>query len=395
MKRPKSLSRLQIGKLLFGGVALALLAGLLLYKLGSLVGGLSRTEINSAAAGVGWHGIYHDPLYLPIKLVRSIVFWLAPDHGQLLTRLPNAIFGGLAIIVFAWLIRLWHGYRTALLTTALFATSAWTLHVSRLASYDVLYLWALPTLLIIQILLHRYGDKAVVWYGSLLIWGSMLYIPGLVWLILLQVLSQRVTLLRAWTHFKGAGRRALTVLAIIIWLPLLVVDLLRPGQLVAWAGLPHQFPGIGDWVEQLGRVFVHLFLHGPSSSELWLGQATILDIFSLICCGLGIYFYASHWRASRSVTLGLLFAAGAILISLGGPVSLSLLVGLLYVATAAGLAYILQIWLKVFPLNPLARTLGIGLVSLAVGLGCLYGLRSYFVAWPHNSVTKATFIHHR
>jgi hypothetical protein len=89
--------------------------------------------------------------------------------------------------------------------------------------------------------------------------------------------------------------------------------------------------------------------------------------------------------------LGLFALAGLLLVGLGGPVGLSLLVPLLYVWAAAGIAYLTREWLQVFPNNPLARSLGLGLIVLAVGLGCIYNLRAYFVAWPHNQTTRVTF----
>ncbi len=174
-------SRLIIGLI----IGFALISSLLLYKLASLTGGLSRTEELSAIMPVGWRGIYQQPFYLPLKVVRSVVFYLAPDHGQLLTRLPNALFGGIAIAAYAWLIRSWHGARTAILATLMFATSAWVLHVSRLASFDVMYLAVIPVLLLTNVELKRNGQRLLVWFGVLSIWSLLLFIPGIIWLVLI------------------------------------------------------------------------------------------------------------------------------------------------------------------------------------------------------------------
>src|SRR4051812_4116202 len=108
------------------------LLSLLLYRLGNLTAGLSAAEYRAANLPLGWHGIYHDPAYLPLKVVRSVLFFFFPDHGPALSRLPNVLFGFLSIVSFIWLIRIWHGKRLALITGLLFASSAWTLHVSRL-----------------------------------------------------------------------------------------------------------------------------------------------------------------------------------------------------------------------------------------------------------------------
>jgi hypothetical protein len=383
------------GLVLAALLALAGVCYLLLHKLGSLTGGLSAGEAHTATAAAGWHGIYHDPFYLPLKLARSVVFFISPDHGQILTRLPNAIFGCLAITAFGWLVWLWHGTRTALLVTLLFATSAWTMHASRLASNEVMYLWAVPTILLIQVLLHRWGHKAVIWYSSLILWGLMLYIPGMIWLIGLQIYSQRVLFGKVWSAFVSTGHKFLSSLTVLVFIPLLALHLTRAGQLKEWLGLPSAWPSLAHLGKQFTAVFVHLFIRGPQYPDLWLARAPIFDVFSLLCVAVGIYFYTGRRKASRSRTLGLLFVAGYILVGLGGAVGLSVLVTLAYIIGAAGVAYILQVWLKIFPNNPMARSLGIGLVSVAVILSCAYNLRAYFTAWPHNAAARAAFQYRR
>jgi hypothetical protein len=375
--------------------ALIVVSWLLLYKLGSLVGGLSRNEITAATAPVGWHGIYNQPLDLPLKLVRSAVFAVFPDHGQTLTRLPNAVFGLLAIISFGGLIRLWHGRRTAVLATLLFAAGAWTLHAGRLASFDVLYLWATPTLICSHYLLKKYYQQPLVWYGNVIVWGLLLYIPGLVWFVLADIVMQRKLLLTGWRYHARWWQRVFIVLLSAAWLPLLVLDLTRSSQLMTWLGLPAHFAPSLTILKHFAAVPLHLFVRGPQYPEMWLGKAPILDVFTLLLCLLGIYFYAMNPRASRSRYLAVLALLGFVLVGLGGPVALSLLVPLLYVAAAAGIAYLLRDWLKTFPNNPLARGLGIGLVVCAVALSCLYNYRAYFIAWPHSAVTKTIFRYHR
>ncbi len=98
----------------------AALAWLLLHKLALLTGGLSAGEVAAARSPLGWHGIYQQPFGLPLKLVRSVIFAAFPDHGQLLIRLPNVIFGVLGVLSFGWLARLWHGTQPAVLATILF-----------------------------------------------------------------------------------------------------------------------------------------------------------------------------------------------------------------------------------------------------------------------------------
>ena len=362
------------------------------WRLGTLVSGLSPTEVTAANTPVGLHGIYAHPLYLPLELVRSMVFFAKPDHGAFLTRLPNTLFGIAAIWAVWRTLNIWHGPRTAAFATALFATSAWTLHTSRLASFDVLYLCAAPLLLLCYLELQKRPTSALVWYGTALVWGLCLYIPGLVWLVALSAFRQRKAIATGWRHFAKTWQRALYLLANIIWWPLLLHDIIKhTDHLKAWAGLPNHFAAPATVLKQLVLVPVHLFVRGPKDAERWLGQLPLFDIFTLVVCLLGVYFYLRHWQASRTRLLGSFLVVSGVLVGLGGPVSLSFLVPILYMISATGIAYLLHNWLRSFPVNPIARGVGIGLISAAVAFSCIYNLRAYFVAWPHNHVTEATF----
>ncbi len=394
LKKSKSKDRSNSRVIGWFVVSLLALSALLLYRLGSLTHGLSQQEIQTSTAAVGWHGIYHSPLDLPLKAIRSVVFYVFPSHGQTLTRLPNAAIGALSIISFSWLAYLWHGRRTAIFASVLFASSAWVLHVSRYASYDVVYLWAMTTLLLTHALLHHYKKQAFVWYLTLLLWGLLLTIPGMIWFLLPSLYLQRTLIKNSLQTFGRWWQRILAVIILLLWVPLLGVDLSRKGQLLAWLGLPNHLAGPATLVKQFAGVFVHLFIRGPQYPTLWLGREPLLDAFTLAMCALGVYFYGSRWRTGRSRLLVRTFVIGVILVALQGPVSLSILVPIVYAVAVMGIAYLIHEWLRVFPLNPLARSLGIGLVAIVVSVSCIYNLRAYFIAWPHNTDTQATFRYH-
>jgi hypothetical protein len=366
---------------------------LLLNRLGSLAGGLSSTEVQAATMAVGWHGIYHQPLYLLVKLLRSIFFAFSPSHGKGLTRLPNVILGALTIVIFSTLIWLWHGRRTAVMTSILFACSAWVLHVSRLASFDVLYLLTLPTLLLVNRALYTFNESRYVWYISLVALVLTLYVPGMIWLLILAIYFLQEQLIDGWKRFSSVYEKVATVAILLLPSLFLLFDLTRSVQLKLWLGLPKHMGSVLTILKHFIAVPIHLFIRGPQYPDLWLGRTPILDVFTLLMCLIGIYFYATHLKAARSRMLGGMLIIGWILVALGGPVSLSLLVPLMYVFAAMGMTYFLREWLKVFPLNPIARLTGIGLISLLICFAAIYNLRAYFVAWPHNQATRATFVY--
>lgn len=370
----------------------ALLLGLmLLYKLGSLSGGVSNTEVAASTQAVGFHGLIHDPLYLTLKIIRSIVFVIFRHHGAYLTRLPNVILGLMTIISFSAIVYLWHGKRTAVISSIMFACSAWVLHVSRLASFDVSYLFAMTSVILGYTLLYEYESNRLIWYFNLLILGLIATIPGLIWLSLLAVYFERDLLKEGYTSYTKIYERALSLILLLIW-PLYTIFKLGTNHAYKeWIGLPNNFPPVFHFLKQFVAVPTHLLVKGPLLPDVWLGRAPVLDAFSLLMLILGGYYYARRHKSSRSQLLGSLLVLCIILIGLGGSVSFSLIIPLAYLLIAMGLAYLMHSWKKVFPLNPVAKWVSLGIIVLAVALSCAYNLRAYFVAWPHNPTTYSTF----
>jgi hypothetical protein len=384
--------RAHTGSVIIGLVASFLVVCIMFYKLGSLTGGLSIAESHLAMATYGWHGIYRSPLYLPISIARSVILKLYISHTAAVLRSPSVIFGLLSTISFGSLLLFWHGSRIATLGTILFVTSAWTLHISRLGTNDVVYLLA-PTLLLLSCLgLHRKNENYIVLYLVILAGGILLYIPGMVWFILANVVLQRKDLVIGWRCLNTAWKKFVAVLLGVMCLPLLIHYIITPKHLLIWAGLPQKYSPLSVVAKHFLGVPVHLFVRGPEYSQQWLGRSPVLDLFTLAMTIIGIYFYAMHVHASRTKLLGIYVFISWILIGMGGLVSLSFLVTIMYLCAAAGLAYMIRDWLKVFPNNPVARNLGLALIIIAISLSALYNIRAYFVAWPDNPTTNQTFM---
>jgi len=380
-----------------GLVAVVLLfVGLLLvYRLGSLVGGLSPQEASQQAFSSSWHNIVHNPLNAPLTVLQWIALTLSPHHGQTITRLPSSVFGILTLLAFAYILRHWYGLRTAVAGTVLFMCSSWFLHVSRLATPDILYLWAIPTLLAAQLLWQRHASR----YGSFwaaAVAGLLLYIPGIVWPFLVVLLLQPQLIISGWRRLERWWlRTALALFCLLLLLPLAYAMWCTPTLFQSWLGLPHAFESGIHIVKRLIDSITFFVYRGPLMPMLWLDKVPILDIFAVVMLLLGGIFYGRHYRLLRTRLLLGLFLVGSILFALGGPVVFSLLVPLGYFVVAAGVGYLLHEWLHVFPRNPLARSIGFGLLSAAIILSCAYNLRAYFVAWPHSRPTISTFSQHR
>lgn len=377
--------------ILLSVVFIVLLIILFTHQLVSLTDGLSSAENKIATTPVGWQGILDDPFFLPLKLILSAGFFLFDQGGSLVSRLPSVLFGITAVLALTAVVKAWHGTRIALYAGALFATSAWTLHVSRYASLDSSYLLAAPVLIATILLLQRSKQW---WLPALVlfIWSILLFTPGLVWLVLLAAIWQRYSFIDAWQQTKSLFKRLLLPFSFILLLPLLIYRLISSKEVaLTWLGLPNDFGTINDFGMRLVNVPLNLFAFGPDNPELWLGRLPLLDIISGVFTLLGIVYYAKRWRAARAQLLaGFLILTWAI-VALGGPAGLSLIVPVIYILIGSGLAQLNGEWLKRFPNNPIARSFGTALLIGAIAISCLYNLRSYFVAWPSNPATISKF----
>ncbi|MDL2342164.1 MAG: hypothetical protein QFB87_03755 [Patescibacteria group bacterium] len=377
------------------GLFAVIVSSLLLRHLTSLPsGGLSSQEHQVAVTSIGWQGIIHDPFFLAVKLLRSVGFYFFGQGGILVVRLPSVIMAALAIVCLAAVVRLWHGTRVAILSCLLFAASAWTLHMGRYASYDSSYLAAVPALFLSQLVLKR-SHKLRVVYLVLLVWGSLLFIPGMVWFIAVTSWQCRQELIGAWRQSRAWWRKVLLVIVSAVWLPLLLTVFIKhPRTTLTWLGLPNHFDAVWPMLRRLGAIPEQLFAYGPNNPAQWLGHLPILDSFSAVMVILGIVFYLKHWRSSRATQLAVFSVVAAMLISLNPAIGLSLVVPIIYLLAAAGIARLLRDWLQRFPSNPIMRAVGVGLITAAVAISCAYNLQHYFVAWPHNPATKSHFTYY-
>lgn len=372
-------------------LGMILLTVLFTRELASLTNGLSASEAEIANTPIGWQGILNDPFYLPMKILLSAGFFFFDQGGSLVSRWPSVIFGITLVVALTAVVKAWHGPKIALLTGALFATSAWTLHVTRFTGFESSYLLAVPILIATIVLLQR-SKRWWVPALVLFIWSILLFTPGLVWLVLLAAFWERYSFVDSWTESKSWFKKLLLPVSFLLLLPLLINHIAKSTTTTyAWLGLPSQFGSLTDFAIRLGNVPLNLFAMGPDNPELWLGRLPVLDLVTIVFTLLGIVYYAKRWRAARAQLLAGFIILCWMIIALGGPAGLSLIVPVIYLLTGSGIAQLNNEWLKRFPNNPIARSFGTTLLVAAIAISCLYNLRSYFVAWPFNPTTISQF----
>jgi hypothetical protein len=358
------------------------------HNLQGLLPGYASAERASMQSANTWAAIQQNPLNAPYKIAVHLLD-STTHHSLVATRIAAALGGIVAVVTFFCITRVWYGFRVGFLSTVLFATSAGFLHAARLGTPQILQMGVV--ILAAMLVWHRRSPRLHPWltYAVILVFGVLLYVPGMVWFegIIAAVIVTRV--IRHWNRSALIHRIVWAVLAVVLLAPLVRALLASPHLAFTWFGLPTTIHSIGQIPSHILQTILSIGVRSDGTPLTWLGHSPLLSVVELILAVIGIYVYLE--RSLRSILLTTALIIAVILISLGGGVSIAYLVPLLYLLVAGGIKHFLDEWLNVFPRNPIARGFGISIVIIMLSFSVFYHLRSYFVAWPHNSATKQVF----
>lgn len=388
--------RLKKPRLTVESASLALLGiggvGLLLFRLGSLLPGFAPVEMRLPGIKQVIEQLWNEPLLVPYSLSQLFVTILAPGAGFTASRLPAVLIGGLTAVLLFWVLKQWYGYRLAVFGTALTITAPWFLHVSRLATPAVVYPFTMTLILVLAVLWHRKERSSWLLYLSAVVTALTISVPGGIWLLACVVLIERRNILASYKATKWHALAA-SLVSLVLLIPLihtLISTSNRTWSLVPF-GYSGQWQSLIDYLQQFGAVWLHIFIGGYKDPLYNLAGLPVISSLLTVACAIGIYLYAKHRKAARTKLLALLWLVGTAVIALPNNVNLTLILPILMVLVTGGIGYLLHLWLKVFPRNPIARGFGIALIGLVIAFGVAYNLRNYFVAWPHNRATTAYF----
>lgn len=380
-------------------VGVGAVSALLLFKLGSLVHGLSATEFelqqSIAQNAIGMQSIIRDPLYLPYRLALYVI-QLGPFHGPTAIRSIGALFGLLGAIGFFYILRKWYTLRMAIFGTTLFATSSWFLHTSRFASPEASYL-LLPTLIAGVVHIQSKARSRLV-LGLITLLGLLtLYIPGLIWFLLPAIVLERRIIIRSLKLQPIWYLALLGVMSAVLLTPLvlMIVWPLAPHDvsvnILGLLGLPANMPSATQLLHNAGHLVSNIFAYSNLGPLYVAGHLPWLDACTAALALIGMYQFAVHFRLDRTKLIALVGILGAILITTGGPVSIVLLLPFIYLLAVEAIKWLLDMWLSTFPRNPLARSFGIGVIVLLILATSFYHLNRYYLAWGHSPETRAVF----
>lgn len=364
------------------------LAGVLSWRLGSLLPGYSAHEAATYAASDSFSSIWAHPFNAPYHLAVRLLIFVFP-HNLIAVRIASVLVGWLTLLLFCVLVYRWYGTRTAIISTLIFGTSGWFLHAARLGTPAVCFLAVVALVACGVWLRERKAGLAVIL--GLILTTALLYTPGMVWFITIGLLWQ-------WKYIDKAFKQhvGFVTLGAVIFigglLPLGWKMYKTPSLLKAWLRLPSDWSQPFHFVHNLFDIPVAIFFRGQTNPERWLGRLPLLGVVSSIAFMLGCYVFYRQFKLARAKLFIGLAVLGSLVIALSNnAIPLTVLVPFIYVVVGVGASYLIGLWLDVFPRNPIARGLGITMFGLLVGLVCFYNLRSYFVAWPQASVTQAVF----
>jgi len=363
------------------------LAASLVWRIGSLVPTYNTNEAASFLMSRSLEGLFNMPLNAPFYLVVKALSFVFPND-LVATRLAAVVFGFGTLILFALLLRQWHGRRTAVIGTLLFGLSAWFLHTARFGAPEVLY-FGIFALAACGFWLRQTGSRLAL-ITSLALTALMLYVPGMVWFIVLGVIWRWKVIDRAFKkHLATVSATTLLFLGALV--PLALALYKTPALIKPWVGLPADWPTPVEMGRNLLEVPYHLLVRGEATPATWLGTAPILDVFSLVMFIVGGYLYLRHGKLARTpLFLGIAVVMAA-LMTIGSPISFTVIIPFMYLLVAAGTSHVLGEWFKVFPRNPIARTIGTGVMYIVIGLACVYQLTHYFAGWPHAQATHDAY----
>lgn len=382
----------------YGREILIITAGFLLifmllwFRLGSLTyGNAAPIEAAAREAAVSWRTILENPLYAPYKAVQRVVM-MTGHNGITSMRLVSTLWAIGAMILFYMVARQWHSMKVAALATWLFITSSWFLHTARLATPEVMWLVSILALVVLFSPRREGSGNRLAFPILVAALSAILYVPAMAWLVLLGIIIRRKNIAEAWHASHGFFTRAVSVLlGLGILAPLVWSFSKTPGLIRTWLGFSASFDTPITILKNFLSVPKQLFFSGPLDPVHWLGRVPLLSVFETFMFIIGAYFYLTHLKAARSKFIIILSLLAWGIIALGGLASLSLLVPVVYLVLTTGIAYMLHEWLKVFPNNPLARSIGVIVIAVAILLTSIYQTRSYFVAWRYSPDTARVF----
>ncbi len=377
-------------RLIVVAIFVALLSYVLLFRgLGTLTGGYSQTEVTSLHQSRSLRVIYDDPANAPYKLLVWAQLKFG-EQGLITTRIAAASLAIFVAVLFYWVALHWYSKRVAFLASVLFISSSGFLHAGRYGTGLILQMATLLLISCVLLYMRTRHDRLIAYLLAGLL-AICLYIPGFIWFEIIGLIVMRDYVRQLLKKLGPVHTILVSCLFLVIVAPLLWVGMHHLALFRTLAGLPATIPSLSTLFYNTIHLASSVIWRGYWPPEYWLYRAPLLNVAETILLFAGLFVLFKRPILRQNFFLIGTIVVSSLLIILGGSVSITMLVPLVYLVIAGGIYYLFDQWLTVFPRNPVARTTGLVFVFLLATFSALYHLQAYYTAWPNAPETKRVY----
>jgi hypothetical protein len=364
-------------------------SSIFLWHLKSQTAGLSAAE-TALRSSAKLSNIRSNPLNLPYKLLDNGLYHSGLNHIFAM-RLGSALVGMALVAAFFYVLKGWFGKPIALLTVLLVALTPLYLLSSRTATGNIMLA---SSIFILAAYYHYNRGPSGKLSLSLLLLSliSCLYVPGLVWLLLIAAIFWLSKIKEFAANLDGRQKIWASAGTLLMLVPLLYGFVTHPSLIRAWLLLPAKFPGALTALGNFGWGIASMLVRLRASSDLSVGRLPLLNAVQIGLLAFGVYVM---WSRLRGTFYWMLASVALVLILFSLSDSFEvLLMAVPYIAflSGMGLRYLFVEWRKVFPKNPLAKAFAIILMSAVVGMHIFFGIRYSLLAWPATPAVRQAYV---
>ncbi|HET9722180.1 MAG TPA: glycosyltransferase family 39 protein [Candidatus Saccharimonadales bacterium] len=372
-------------------VGIVVLFVLYIWRLGSLVPGLSSNEVAARDVSSGIHKIYHQPLYAPHSLVQHLFTTFSP-HSPFYLRFTSVIFALVMIFCFYKLAVMLFGKLIGSAGALIFAATPFLVVSGRQATAAIMLFSPVVLMLIYNWLVKSQGHKNLAWLLLIISSAILVYVPGLFWFVIAGFIICRQRLISAIAEVPRRVTGIGFILGGLILVPLILRIVSHWTIVKGILLIPTNWEGAVHFIKNIAWMFLSLFVHASHQNDLIVGQLALLSIVQTALLVFGAY---ALWGAAKSkfylLWLNIIFAVVAaaannnlVYLALGLPAA--------GIFVTAGLRYLYIEWRAIFPVNPLPKTVAILLIGVVLAIQTIYGLRYSVTAWPQTIGTRNAYV---
>jgi hypothetical protein len=370
----------------------AFMVTIVIAQLDSIPPGLGPSEQQSvlASASINFEHLPTNVVDLPYHIVQKFsvdIFGVTP----LGVRLPSLIFGSLAAIIFALILRRWFNTNVAIVAALVVLSSAWFVATLRLGAPLIMVPFWTSLILLAATYIAQETKHWKLWKVGLAFAAAIsLYTPFMVYIFIAALLASA-----SQPHLrylvKRSSKFALTVGSFFfaaLLLPLGWGIYKNWQQMWDLLAMPQNIPGPIDFANNLANAASNLV--NPYNAGFGEMLTPLVSLASLALLFMGA---ARLLRDSHSVRSHLLLFWAAVLVPVVAlnPNNLIVLLVPVMLVMAIGVHLIINYWYRLFPRNPYARVFGLIPLAVLIAVIVHFNYQQYMYGMMYSQQAASTF----